>query len=55
MKTLVLGLGNPILTDDGVGVKVADAVRKALSPDTSIDVSEASVGGLGVDGADVRL
>ncbi len=30
MKTLVIGLGNPILTDDGVGVKVAYAVEKAL-------------------------
>ena len=46
MKTLVLGLGNPILTDDGVGVRVAEAVRKALPPDTPIEVSEASVGGL---------
>jgi hydrogenase maturation protease len=48
MKTLVLGLGNPILTDDGVGVKVAEAVREALPPDALIDVSEASVGGLGL-------
>lgn len=48
MKTLVLGLGNPILTDDGVGVKVAEAVREALPPDAPIDVSEASVGGLGL-------
>ena len=23
MRTLIIGLGNPILTDDGVGVKVA--------------------------------
>jgi hydrogenase maturation protease len=46
MKTLVLGLGNPILTDDGVGVLVAEAVREALPSDTAIDVSEASVGGL---------
>ncbi len=30
MKTLVLGLGNPILTDDGVGVRVAEAVGSAL-------------------------
>lgn len=46
MKTLVLGLGNPILTDDGVGVRVAEAVRAALPPDTTIEVSEVSVGGL---------
>jgi hydrogenase maturation protease len=46
MKTLVLGLGNPILTDDGVGVRVAEAVRAALPPDTPIEISEVSVGGL---------
>ncbi|HEY54203.1 MAG TPA: hydrogenase maturation protease [Caldilineae bacterium] len=48
MKTLVIGLGNPILTDDGVGVKVAYAVEQALGSghDDSIDVTEASVGGL---------
>jgi hydrogenase maturation protease len=48
MKTLVIGLGNPILTDDGVGVKVAYAVEKALIPGKSgdITVTEASVGGL---------
>jgi hydrogenase maturation protease len=48
MKTLVVGLGNPILTDDGVGVRVAYAVEEVLAtadrPD--ITVTEASVGGL---------
>ena len=29
---LVLGIGNPIRNDDGVGPAVADAVRRALSP-----------------------
>ena len=48
MKTLVLGLGNPILTDDGVGVYAAATVREALPPDSPIDVSEVSVGGLGL-------
>jgi len=43
MKTLVLGLGNPILSDDGVGIKVSQEVaRKA----TGVDVMEASLGGL---------
>jgi len=48
MKTLIVGLGNPILTDDGVGVKVARAVEKALTPPQQgdITISEASVGGL---------
>ncbi len=48
MKTLVIGLGNPILTDDGVGVKVAYAVKDALASDrrNELTVTEASVGGL---------
>jgi hydrogenase maturation protease len=31
MKTLVVGLGNPILGDDGVGWKVAEEVTRQLS------------------------
>ena len=46
MKTLVLGLGNPILTDDGIGVLVAEEVRARLPEDTPIDITEVSVGGL---------
>jgi len=46
MKTLVLGLGNPILTDDGVGVLVAEAIRASLPLDVPIDIAEVSVGGL---------
>ena len=48
MKTLVIGLGNPILTDDGVGVKVAYGVERALGDRLQeyVDVTEASAGGL---------
>ncbi len=45
-KTLILGLGNPILTDDGVGVRVAEAVRVALPEDSRVDICEVSLGGL---------
>jgi len=45
-RTLILGLGNPILTDDGVGVRVAEEVRALLPENASIDISEVSVGGL---------
>ena len=47
-RTLVIGLGNPILTDDGVGVLVGQQVEQALATlDLSnVSVSEASVGGL---------
>lgn len=46
MKTLVIGLGNPILSDDGVGVHIAHGVLKELPDDNHIEVSEVSVGGL---------
>jgi len=47
-KIIVIGLGNPILTDDGVGVKVAYEVEQALSPDIpkNMTITEASVGGI---------
>ncbi len=47
-KTLVVGLGNPILTDDGIGVIVAYKVEQALGllDLDSVTVTEASVGGL---------
>lgn len=35
-STLVVGLGNPILGDDGIGWRVADAVR-AIKPDIEVD------------------
>lgn len=44
-STLVLGLGNPILTDDGVGIHVVRALAgRVHRPD--VDLAEASVGGL---------
>src|SRR5664280_2938929 len=53
MKTLLIGLGNPILGDDGVGWVVAEQVRSALShpaagiPDPqTVEVDTASLGGL---------
>jgi hydrogenase maturation protease len=32
MKTLIIGLGNPILGDDGVGWKIAQEIAKRLPP-----------------------
>jgi len=46
MKTLVIGLGNPILGDDGVGWKVAEELNKIIDPDSSVDIDCASLGGL---------
>lgn len=45
-RTLVIGLGNPSLTDDGVGVVVAQEVAARLGPHHETDVRELSVGGL---------
>jgi hydrogenase maturation protease len=45
MKTLVLGLGNPILSDDGVGIRVVHEVEKNLS-DPQVAVSGTSAAGL---------
>lgn len=45
MKTLVLGLGNPILSDDGVGIRVARALEGRLHQQ-EITVTETSMGGL---------
>jgi hydrogenase maturation protease len=44
-RVLVIGLGNPILGDDGVGWRVAEEVKKQLSPE-SADVVCLSLGGI---------
>ena len=46
MKTLVVGLGNPILGDDGVGWVVAEEVKKQLPPGSAVDVDCLSLGGI---------
>ncbi len=48
MQTIIIGLGNPILSDDGVGVKVAYAVENILGDQIpeNVTITEASVGGL---------
>jgi hydrogenase maturation protease len=53
MKTLVIGLGNPILGDDGVGWVVAEKVRELFSSHQSlirdpisVEIDFASLGGL---------
>lgn len=51
MKTVVIGLGNPILTDDSVGIKVSREVKDRLaeqyerSGDT-VDIKEVYAGGI---------
>jgi len=44
-KTLILGLGNPILTDDGIGIHVVRALEARSLP-SHVTCAEASIGGL---------
>lgn len=43
MHTLVLGIGNPILTDDGVGIKIAQKLKEENSKLKVIETSEAGL------------
>jgi len=43
MNTLILGMGNPILTDDGVGIKIAQKLKEG-NPD--LEVTETSEAGM---------
>lgn len=43
--TLVLGMGNPILSDDGFGLEVARRLRELPMPD-GVEIAESEVGGL---------
>jgi hydrogenase maturation protease len=45
MTTLVLGMGNPILSDDGLGLVVARRLRELPMPQ-DVEVAESEVGGL---------
>jgi len=46
MKTIVIGLGNPILGDDGIGWKIAEKIKQQLAPDSPVDVEFLSLGGI---------
>ncbi len=45
MKTLMLGMGNTILCDDGVGIYVVQEAAKRCQRD-DVDFADASVGGM---------
>ncbi len=45
MKTLILGLGNTILSDDRVGIRIAQEIKKKCK---NIDILEASAAGFRV-------
>ena len=45
MKTIIIGIGNPLLGDDGVGVLVAQQLR-ALIHNPKVTIDEAFTGGM---------
>jgi hydrogenase maturation protease len=46
MKTIVIGLGNPILGDDGVGWRVAEEVKRQIDPHAPVQIDCLSLGGI---------
>ena len=46
MKTIVVGLGNPLLGDDGVGWRVAEEVKQQLGDHSAVTVECYSLSGL---------
>jgi len=45
MKTIVIGIGNPILRDDGVGIQIVRGFRE-VSEGLDLTLEEASTGGM---------
>lgn len=45
-RTVVVGVGNPVLTDDGAGIRAAELLRSRLAPGQPVDVVELWAGGL---------
>ena len=46
MKTLIIGLGNPLVTDDSVGLRVAAELKTLLAHRPGVEVDEDYWGGL---------
>lgn len=46
MRTIIIGLGNPLLSDDGLGLQAAKLLRQRLGPEARVEVIEAYTGGL---------
>jgi hydrogenase maturation protease len=46
VPTLIVGLGNPLLRDDAVGLRVARQVRASLGEREDVEVVEEACGGL---------
>lgn len=46
MSTIVIGIGNPVLSDDSVGIKIAHTLASTLGHRTEVEICELWHGGL---------
>jgi hydrogenase maturation protease len=46
MKTIIVGIGNPILGDDGIGIHIIRNLKKHQEFPHDVDVAEAHTGGM---------
>jgi hydrogenase maturation protease len=46
MRILILGLGNPLVSDDSIGLRVVEALKPLLADRPDVEVSEDYWGGL---------
>lgn len=47
-RTLILGIGNPIVCDDSAGIKVAERLKSKLKDRPDIEVDTTSLSGMGL-------
>ena len=45
-RTVIIGLGNPVLTDDALGPQTADILRSKLADLEHVEIIKAYCGGL---------
>jgi hydrogenase maturation protease len=46
LRTIIIGIGNPVRSDDAVGLVVARLLRRRLGDETDVDIEEMNAGGL---------
>jgi len=46
MRTVIIGVGNPVLTDDGVGLKIADCLEEKYRGCADVTVRQLHCGGI---------
>ncbi|HET6498581.1 MAG TPA: HyaD/HybD family hydrogenase maturation endopeptidase [Coriobacteriia bacterium] len=49
-RILILGIGNPLMGDEGVGVRVAEALMRDYTPSDDVEILDAGTMGLGMMG-----